>query len=125
MREAKADSLNCEGYSILAPILLLFLTPLVSGCVAAAAGAAAGDAAASPSDEAVEYVRTHDLEPYIGRAIERGDVVRGMSKEDVRFVMGEPRDVREQDGRTVWVYGTVTDRKRVYFENGKIAEHQF
>lgn len=103
--------------------VLLCLCPLLTGCVAAAAGAAAGDAAGSPSEEAIEYVRTHDLEPYIGRAIERGDVVRGMSKEGVRFVEGDPKRIEEEEGQTVWVYGTVTQRTQVYFEDGEVVDY--
>ena len=109
----------------LASILLLVSPFLLTGCVAAGAGAVAGDAAVSPSEEAIQYVRTHDLKPYIGRAIERGDVVRGMSKEDVRFVKGDPKRTKEEEGRTVWVYGTVSQRKRVYFEDGKVVDHNF
>lgn len=94
----------------------------LAGCIAAGAGAAAGEAATTPSEEAIEYVRTHDLQPYIGRAIERGDVVRGMSKEDVRFIKEEPREVLEENGRTVWIYGSVTRRTRIYFEDGKVVD---
>lgn len=96
-----------------------------TGCVAAGAGAAAGEAATTPSREAIEYVRTHDLKPYVGRAIERGDIVRGMSKEDVRFVKGEPPRVEEKGGQTVWVYGTFsqnTPRLLCYFKDGKLVE---
>ena len=103
---------------------LLCLSILLAGCVAAGAGAVAGDAAVTPSEEAIEYVRTHDLEPYIGRAIERGDVVRGMSKEDVQFVKGDPRAVQDESGRTVWLYGTVTQRTRIYFEGGQVVDTQ-
>ena len=74
------------------------------------------------SEEEIEYIRNHDLEPYIGRAIERGQIVRGMSKEDVEFVKGEPRTVREEDGQTVWVYGPVSQRERFYFEDGKLVD---
>jgi non-homologous end joining protein Ku len=108
-----------KAFSVLS---ILSLSIALSGCVAAGAGAAAADATTTPSREAIEYVRTHNLEPYIGRAIERGDVVRGMSKEDVRFVEGDPREVREEDGRTVWIYGSVTQRTRIYFENGEVAD---
>jgi hypothetical protein len=104
----------------LLPVLCLGM--ILTGCVAAGAGAVAGDAAVSPSDEAIEYVRTHDLEPYIGRAIERGDIVRGMSKEDVRFVKGEPRRAEEEDGQKIWFYGTVTQKTRFYFEDGKLVD---
>lgn len=74
------------------------------------------------SEEEIEYIRNHDLKPYIGRAIERGQIVRGMSKEDVEFVRGEPRTVREEEGRTVWVYGSVTQRELFYFEDGKLVD---
>ena len=104
----------------LASILLLVSPLLLTSCVAAGAGAVAGDAAVSPSEEAIQYVRTHDLKPYIGRAIERGDIVRGMSKEDVQFVKGDPRSIREREERTVWVYGTTT---RIYFKNGEVVDH--
>ncbi|MCS3616877.1 hypothetical protein [Salinibacter ruber] len=104
----------------LAPILLLVSPFLLTGCVAAGAGAVAADAVVSPSEEAIQYVRTHDLKPYIGRAVERGDIVRGMSKEDVQFVKGDPRSIREREERTVWVYGTTT---RVYFKNGEVVNH--
>jgi hypothetical protein len=73
-------------------------------------------------DEEIEYVRNHDLKPYVGRAIERGQVVRGMSREDVRFIKGDPRETRKEEGQTIWVYGTVTQRERYYFENGKLVE---
>ena len=49
----------------------------------------------------------------------------GMSKEDVRFVKGDPKRTKEEEGRTVWVYGTVSQRKRVYFEDGKVVDHNF
>ena len=101
---------------------VLYLGVTFTGCVAAGAGAAAGEAATTPSREAIEYVRTHDLKPYVGRAIERGQIVRGMSEEDVRFVEGEPRKVRAEDGRTVWVYGSVTQRTRIYFEDGEVVD---
>jgi hypothetical protein len=104
----------------LATALLLVSPLLLTGCVAAGAGAVAADAVVSPSEEAIQYVRTHDLKPYVGRAIERGDIVRGMSKEDVQFVKGDPRSIREREERTVWVYGTTT---RIYFKNGEVVNH--
>ena len=122
MQSNPMQSKRCAE-KVLAFVTLLLVPALLTGCLAAGAGAVAGDAAISPSEEAIEYVRTHDLEPYIGRAIERGDVVPGMSKEDVRFVEGDPKRMEEEEGRTVWVYGTVTQRKQVYFENGKVVDH--
>jgi hypothetical protein len=114
---------NLYGTKRLWTAFLVTLIPLLlTGCVAAGAGAAAGVAAVSPSEEAIEYIRTHDLKPYVGRAIERGDVVRGMSKEDVRFVEGDPKGIIEEEGRTVWTYGTVTQRKKVYFEDGYVNQ---
>lgn len=73
------------------------------------------------SEEAIEYVRNHDLEPYIGRAIERGQVVKGMSKDDVKFIKGEPKSVQKEEGQTIWIYGTVTQKQRIYFEDGKMV----
>ena len=104
---------------LLIPLLLVSL----SGCVAAGAGAIAGKSVSTPSDEAINYVRTHERPAYIESAIERGDIVRGMSKEDVRFVQGDPKSVKHEDGQTIWYYGTVTQRWEVFFEDGKVVDH--
>jgi len=73
-------------------------------------------------EEEIEYVTSHDLKPHVARAIERGQVVIGMKSRDVRFLRGEPKQIKEESGRTVWVYGTVTRGLRVTFENGTVAE---
>lgn len=105
--------------------LVTLIPLLLTGCAAAAAGAAASEAQGTVDSETIEYVRSHDLKPYIARAIERGQVVRGMSQEHVRFIMGEPKEVREQEDQEVWVYGAVPQQKRITFENGKVVDMIF
>jgi len=72
--------------------------------------------------EEIEYVTSHDLKPHVARAIERGQVIIGMKPRDVRFLRGEPKQIKETGGRTVWIYGTVTRGLRVTFEDGTVAE---
>jgi outer membrane protein assembly factor BamE (lipoprotein component of BamABCDE complex) len=106
--------------AIFVPCLIL-TAALLSGCVAATAGAAMSEAGSTPDRENIEYVRNHDLEPYIGRAIEREQIVRGMTPEHVRFLKGEPKEIREEGDKETWTYGPVSQRKYVVFEKGKVA----
>ena len=72
--------------------------------------------------ENIEYVRTHDLEPYIARAIEREQIVRGMTPDHVRFLKGEPGQTNTDGDEETWTYGTVTDGSTIVFRDGKVVE---
>lgn len=111
---------NRLSIALFIPCLVL-TAALLSGCVAATAGAAMSEAGSTPDRENIKYVRNHDLEPYIGRAIEREQVVRGMTPEHVRFIKGEPKEIREKDGKETWIYGPVSQRKYVVFESGEVV----
>lgn len=69
-------------------------------------------------------VRTQrkDLEPRIRKALEEGEIVEGMAPEHVREVKGDPKSTRKEDGQTIWYYGTVTRRTRIYFEDGVVVD---
>lgn len=71
--------------------------------------------------ENIEYVRNHDLEPYIARAVEREQIVRGMSPEHVRFLESKPKEIREDEGKETWIYGSVSERKYVVFGEGEVV----
>jgi outer membrane lipoprotein-sorting protein len=108
--------------------VLLLTSVLLSGCVAAATGAAAGAAASesTPSPEVKKYVRTHDLEPRVARAIEGGYAVKGMKPEHVRLAIGEPEDVEESDGETVWIYDdSGVGKSRFHFQDGRLVDAPF
>lgn len=56
------------------------------------------------------------------QALLDGEVSKGLRTEYVRKIKGDPKETRKRDGRTIWYYGTVTDRTKIIFENGKVTE---
>jgi len=71
-----------------------------------------------------EPVRTQreDLEPRIREALEEREVVEGMAPNHVREVEGDPKSTRKEDGQTIWYYGTVTRRTKIYFKDGAVVD---
>jgi hypothetical protein len=111
--------------TISAPCICGFLLLTLGGCIAAGAGAAAGAAVSSgpPSEEAKKYVRTHELEPRIARAIEGGYLVAGMTPQQVEFLRGEPDRTESKNGRTIWIYDpSDINEVRLAFRDGELVE---
>lgn len=57
-------------------------------------------------------------------ALFEGEVVTGLEQRYVREIKGEPNATRQKNGQTIWYYGTVTDRTRIIFEEGKVVKIQ-
>ena len=84
---------------------------------------------AAPMKRRVDYVTIHpDLEEEISLLLLRGQVKIGMSEEYAKISWGEPGDnnktitaagVHEQ-----WVYGDISHRSYLYFDNGKLTSIQ-
>lgn len=51
-------------------------------------------------------------------AISKGQVVKGMDKDEVMMAIGKPRDITENTQRVMWTYDS---GKIVVFENGKVT----
>lgn len=100
--------------------LLTLLT--LTGCVTAAS--ALEDQSLRASEAEIEYIRSHDLKPYIQVSIIHEQVVRGMSREDVRFVRGEPKDSTVNGETVTWRYGPVTRSDRFVFEAGEVIDRK-
>lgn len=76
----------------------------------------------TPNQNQAEYIRTHDLEPRIARAIERSEVVKGMTREQVVVAKGKPTVVMKEENR--WGYGSLTRRTWIWFKEGTVARIQ-
>jgi hypothetical protein len=107
--------------------LLVLLASTVFGC-AAAGGAALVERQLTPSEEVDAYLKEHpDTPGRIARAMERDDVVDGMNKEQVIVTWGEPNSrssIEREEADTRWIYGTLTNRDYVYFDNDVVVEVQ-
>jgi hypothetical protein len=108
------------------PILvLLLIAGLLNGC-AAAGGAALADRQLTPSEEVDRYLQEHPKTPgRIARAMERSDVVDGMTAEQVVVTWGEPNRRSAMNGDTAdrrWIYGTLTNRDYVYFQDSTVVK---
>jgi hypothetical protein len=99
--------------------LLTLLT--VCGCAAAGTSALTAETLRA-NEEEVDYIRSNDLKPYIQVAIIHNHVVRGMSREDVRFVKGAPKDSTVDGDSVTWRYGPVTRSERFVFEGGEVVD---
>jgi len=73
------------------------------------------------SEEEIDYIRSHDLKPYIQVSIIHEQVVQGMTREDVRFVKGTPKDSTVNGETVTWRYGPVTRSERFVFEDGAVV----
>jgi hypothetical protein len=103
-------------------VIAVLLAPLVlSGCLFMA-GAAAEKAASRPDDEVIEYLREHDPPDVVARAMERDQIIEGMTKGQVEVMRGEPKEVVERDRQTLWMWGPVSRRTTVYFEGGEVVQ---
>lgn len=97
-------------------ILMLF----VSGCAAAGTSALTAEMLRADKEE-IEYIRSHDLKPYIQVAIIHENVVWGMTREDVRFVKGTPKDSTVNGPAVTWRYGPVSRSERFAFKDGVVV----
>jgi hypothetical protein len=81
------------------PLLYLFACAILStGCLAFAAGAAGGALVASDDEDIERYIDTHEVEPRIAKAMYEGEIVEGMTKEQVKVMMGETQyDCEERE----------------------------
>lgn len=83
-------------------------------------------AACAPTQQArQEYVQAHDRPPRIEEAIMEGQVVTGMTKDDVRASWGDPQHVNDSfyegvGSQTQWCYGQYSS-ECVYFEGGTVT----
>ena len=59
--------------------------------------------------------------------MERDDVVDGMNKEQVIVTWGEPNSrssIEREEADTRWIYGTLTNRDYIYFDNDVVVKVQ-
>lgn len=112
--------------------ILLFTPILFTGCLAAAVGAAGSNA---EKDEDVDYyLKTHDVEPPVRRAMKERKLTESMTPPQVRLTMGaktdygaSPDQVEQTDGGEVWVYENTDPMTpatyKITFEAGKVTRH--
>jgi hypothetical protein len=111
-------------------LLAALLMSTSTGCLAIAAGAAGGALADRHDNKVQRYIDTHDVEPDIAEAMYDGEVVPGMTKEQVRFLLDLPAlkyDCEEQkptENTSLWVCDS-RDPMRVHrytisFVNGEV-----
>jgi len=99
-------------------LLAALLMSTSTGCLAIAAGAAGGALANNHENEVQRYIDTHDVEPNIAEAMYDGEVVLGMTEEQVGFLLDLPtlkyncEERKPAKNVTLWVCDK-TDTRRV------------
>jgi len=114
-------------------VLIVFVLPFaVSGCLAVAAGAAGG-AEAAENSQIDYYLAIHNPRPDIYQALEDKEIVKGMTKEQVRLIMStktpyqiNPNSKSKSGNREIWFYTPqgkhVEKDMKVVFTDGVVTE---
>lgn len=86
-------------------------------------------------EDRLAYIREHDLDEDVERALRQGKVIPGMTRDEVRACWGSPSAIDDSEalglnrewGKEVWEYRSddvfsVDQEATVFFRNGKVTE---